>query len=122
MSPETARMIERLPIEIGRQYTFFCEVQEEYKPPQERLRRFTGTLVTVLRQDENDWFEPYMENGELIEPDVSMSFTVRAKDGTEFSVHEEEINDWDRDLGQYFWTDATYGPDHSTMFLNNERK
>ena len=123
MSPETARNIERPPIIVGNQYTFFAEMQQEYEPAEKRMRRFTGTLVTVLRVNEDtDWFEPFEENGELVEPEVSKSFFVRAKDGSEFCVHEEEINDWDRDLGQYFWPDATYGPDHDTLFLGNEER
>jgi hypothetical protein len=109
MNPDTARKVERPPIVVGNYYTFFCEVQQEYEPPAKRLRRFTGQLVCVVKSHGKP------------DADSSEQYEVQAKDGTEFTVHEEEINDWDRDLGQYFWPDATYGPGHDAKFLSNER-
>ena len=35
-------------------------MQQEYEPAENRMRRFTGTLVTALRVNEDtDWFEPF---------------------------------------------------------------
>jgi hypothetical protein len=110
MTPNEARAVARPTIKIGDSYVFYCEVQEEYKPAAERLRNFTGQLVTVLT---------VVPTGD---PDASTLYHVRAYTGDrEFDAHEEELNGWDRDLGQYFWPDATYGPERSSMFLANER-
>jgi hypothetical protein len=94
-------------VRIGGIYPFYAEVQEEYKPAEERLRRFTGTLVEVLAErHEGD--------------EGSLTFLVRAHDGTEFDAHPEEINGWDYALNQFFWNDGRYGKSHSTDFLGNE--
>lgn len=111
MTPDEARAVERPTIEVGGTFEFYCEVQQEYEPPEQRLRRFTGQAVTVLRQlgpDEHD-------------PDNSPAYEVQAADGTTFTAHEEELNGWDRDLGQFFWPDGTYGPNHDRQFLANEQ-
>jgi hypothetical protein len=94
---------------VGDVCTFYSEVRQEYEPAEKRLRRFTGQNVTVITA--------------LGKPDVDSSeqYTVRAADGTEFTAWWEELSGWDLALGQFFWPDATYGPDHSTEFLCNER-
>lgn len=96
-------------IEIGKSYTFYCEMQQEYEAPESRLRRFTGTEVAVLCED----FNRDTESGK--------GYIVRAHDGTEFGVHAEEINGWDYERDQFFWSDGTYGKSHSDEFLSNER-
>ena len=89
---------------------FYCEAQQDYYPPEARLRRFTGQPVAVLaelpRQDQ----------------DSSLMFQVRAADGTVFEAHEEELNGWDHDRGQFFWSDGTYGHQHDRTFLINETR
>lgn len=114
MTHEQARSIGRPVIEVGRSYEFFCEVQQDYVPPRERLRQYTGQIVEVVAIEnhpgDKDWDDEFSER----------TFKVRASDGREFSVHEAELNGWDRDLGQYFWEDATYGPNHDKTFLVNE--
>lgn len=96
-------------IKIGGIYPFYSEVQEEYKPSEERLRRFTGTLVRVVKLDtERD-------------TDSGIGYVVQAWDGTEFSCHTEEINGWDYSLDQFFWNDGRYGKKHGEQFLCNER-
>lgn len=96
-------------IVVGHRYPFYCEMQQEYLPPEERMRRFTGQDVKVVAA--------------LGAPDEmgSPQFTVRTDDDSEFTAQEEELNGWDLALGQYFWPDATYGPNHDTTFLVNER-
>ena len=95
-------------IRVGDVREFYSEVQEEYEPPEKRLRRFTGQTVTVIGRP-------------VDAADETTMFTVRADDGTEFEVHAEEIDGWDFEQGQYFWPDGTWGPDHDTRFLVNER-
>lgn len=129
MSVEEARAVTRAPIEVGKQYEFYAEMQQDYEPSEKRMRNYTGQTVTVVRalrgqnepDPETDWFEPYEENGELIEPEVSKGFVVRAHDGFEFHALEEELDGWDRDLGQFFWPDGTFGWNHDTTFLVNEQ-
>lgn len=116
MDIETARMIERPPIKVGEQYTFYSTVQQEYEPPEKRLRNYTGKLVVVIGIEHDvgspDW-----------NPDESeRMFKVRATNGFEFVTYESELNGWMVDTGQFFWPDATYGPDHDTQFLANERQ
>jgi hypothetical protein len=107
---------------VGESYEFYAEMQQDYDPPEQRMRNYTGQKVKVLSVNtDTDWFEPYEENGELVRPEVSKSFIVRAEDGFEFCAMEEELDGWDKDLGQYFWPDGTHGPDHSKRFLVNER-
>jgi hypothetical protein len=93
---------------VGDVCTFYSEVQQEYESPEDRLRRFTGQEVTVI--------------AELGKPDVDSSeqFTVRASDGTEFTAWSEELSGWDLALGQFFWPDGTFGPEHRRDFLVNE--
>jgi hypothetical protein len=112
---EDARKVERADIVVGNQYEFYAEMRQDYEPPEQRMRNYTGQTVLVVRPlnaDESDWFEPYEENGELIEPEVSRGFIVRSDDGFEFCALEEELNGWDKDLGQFYNPDGTYGPDH----------
>lgn len=122
MTAEQARLVVRDEIVPGNRYPFYAELQEDYHPGN-RMRNYTGQQVTVLRVNEDsDWFEPYTDDsGELIEPEVSKTFIVRADDGFEFTAMEEELNGWDHDLGQFFWPDGTHGHDHDTRFLANER-
>ncbi len=108
MNVEDARKIERPPIVVGREYTFFAEMQEEYEPEHKRMRNYTGKLVTVLEVEKAD-------------SDATL-YKVMARDGFVFSAQQEEINDWDRDLGQYFWPDATWGPEHDTFAIINEEQ
>lgn len=132
MNIESARRIERAPIEIGRQYPFFAEMQQEYEPPEKRMRNYTGQLVTVIAWTNKAEFEEQeaaireeVRNGQWpsfdeAEREFGPRYLVRAKDGFEFEAQIEELNDWDRDLGQFFWPDATYGPRHDRAFLSNE--
>lgn len=108
MTIEQAREMGRPVIEIGKRYEFHCEIQQEYEPSAKRLRRFTGQRVLVI------------EAMPAEDADSSNMFRVRADDGTEFEAWQEELNGWDRDLGQFFWEDATYGPNHDKTFLVNE--
>lgn len=114
MTIEDARRIERAPIEIGRQYTFFSTMQQEYEPPEKRIRSHTGKLVRVVRvtrdYDALDW----ADNPERM-------FNVRAANGFEFAAWETELNGFMCDTGQYFWPDATWGPEHDAFALSNER-
>jgi hypothetical protein len=93
----------------GETYPFYCEVQQEYEPAHKRLRRYTGTLVKVLRQDRKR------------DEEAGTGWIVRAWDGCEFSANEEEIDGWDYALDQFFWIDGTYGKGHAHTFLSNER-
>lgn len=121
MTPEEARAIERAPVRPGECRPFYCEVQEDYEPPEKRLRRFTGQCVTVVRNLERREYDgPGPDDQHDDDFETSRMFVVRAKDGTEFHAHVEELNGWDYDLGQFFWPDGTYGPDHDTRFLANE--
>lgn len=106
MTFEEADAVERPAIVPGGKYTFYSEMQQEYEPPEKRLRQFTGQTVEVLSEQHTpntntDWCE-----------DDSILYTVQASDGTIFTATMEELNGWDYDLGQYFWPDGTYGPDH----------
>lgn len=99
-----------VPILVDQTYEFHAEMQEEYLPAGQRMRNYTGTMVTVL-------------SGPLPKDDEGMSeyFKVRTHDGRELVVAEEEINGFGKALGQYFWPDGTYGPDRCSDFLRNER-
>lgn len=125
MTVDQARAVTREPIEVGKEYEFYAEMQQDYDPPAKRMRNYTGQKVTVVRplrglgepDSESDWFEPTEDE----QPEVSRGYIVRAADGREFTALEEELDGWDRDLGQFFWPDGTYGWDHDTHFLGNER-
>lgn len=102
------------PIVVGQQHEFFAEMQEAELPAHERMRNYTGQMVTVISKadaslDAQD------------DPETSDFFLVRAQDGREFTAAEEELNGWGKALGQYFWPDGTYGPDRDTAYLSNER-
>jgi len=99
-------------IEIGKSYPFYAEMQQEYEPPENRMRRFTGTQVEVLSTYDDE---------AAIEGEEHQTYRVRAWDGTEFHAQPEEINGWDYALDQFFWHDATYGKGHRPDFLCNER-
>src|SRR3954471_14037625 len=112
MNMEDARSIERPPIKVGEQHTFYSTMQQEYLPVEKRMRNYTGKLVTVvrpLREDEYDFEGDHM-------------FLCRASDGFEFSALEDEINGFMVDTGQFFWPDATWGHDHDTSALANEKE
>jgi hypothetical protein len=97
-------------IEVGNSYEFYAEMQQDYEPAEKRMRNYTGQMVMVLalEQERNDEEQPLL-------------YKVRAVDGREFTAQEEELNGWDYALGQYFWSDGSYGPDHDTRFLCNEK-
>lgn len=119
MNLEEAYAVERPDIVVGNQYEFYAEMRQEYEPPEKRMCKYTGQTVTVVRPlsaDESDWFEPYIDEANvLIEPEVSRGFIVRADDGFEFTALEEELNGWDKDLGQFYNPDGTYGPNKETL-------
>lgn len=108
---DTARAIERPAIRVGERYEFYSTMQQEYLPPGERIRNYTGQMVTVIGGDER----------EFVSDEDDVMFKVRADDGFEFNAWDDELNGWFRDTGQFFWPDATYGPDHDRTFLSNER-
>jgi hypothetical protein len=84
---------------IGNKYEFVSEMEQEYLPAEERMNRYTGQTVTVLREQGPD--ERDAETGR--------GFHVRADDGEEFVANEEEINGWDKALGQFFGPSGIYG-------------
>lgn len=131
MNFDDARRIERVPVKIGEQCEFYATVQQEYEPTEKRLRNYTGQLVTVVAwENEDEWREQEAQIEEEIaagehkdeepERDVEPTYKVRAKDGFEFSAYESELNDWHKDTGQFFWPDATWGPEHDDFALVNE--
>lgn len=99
------------PIAVGGEYEFFSELQQAEMPEQERMRNYTGQTVTVLA-------------GPLPKDDEEGSdlFKICAADGREFEAFEEELNGWNKALGQYFWPDGTYGPQKDKKYLVNETK
>lgn len=122
MTPDEARAVERPPIVVGKSYEFYAEMQQGGDPPATRMRNYTGQQVTVirnLRRDEYDGPGPDDKDDDAYE--TSRAFIVRAENGQEFTALLEELNGWDRDLGQFFWPDGTHGPDHDRSFLANER-
>jgi len=113
MNHKDALRIERPPIEVGRSYTFYSTMQEEYVPEKEcRMRTYTGKLVQVLAHSNADY-----ANEEGYEP----MYRVLAHNGFEFDAYEGELNGWFCDTGQYFWPDATWGPEHDDFALSNEK-
>jgi len=113
MSYDDAQKIERPPIIAGNQYTFYSTMQEEYMPPEKRMRNYTGKLVTVIEHSNAN-----LEGEEGYEP----MFRVRAANGFEFDAYEGELNGWFCDTGQFFWPDATWGHDHNEFALANEKQ
>lgn len=108
---ESAEAADEFPqIIVEGTYEFYAEMQQEERPPHERMRNYTSQTVTVLE--------------ELLSDDAEGSklFKVRAADGREFEAFEEELNGWNKALGQYFWPDGTYGPGKDKTYLSNERK
>lgn len=97
-------------IVVGQAFEFHAEMQEAQLPACERMRNYTGQKVVVISGPEpkND-------------PEQSDCFVVRAADGREFTATEEELNGWDKALGQFFWPDGTFGTSHERTFLCNER-
>lgn len=91
---DEAHAKKRPTIVVGSSYPFYSEVEQEYEPADQRLRRYTGQCVRVLGVEEKD------------DPDNSQTYMVRAADGREFTAWEEELNGWDFDLGQYFKPEA----------------
>lgn len=101
------------PIVVGQEYEFHAEMQESELPAGERMRNYTGQKVVVISGPEKD------DEGD---PELSAYYKVRAADGREFTAAEEELNGWDKALGQFFWADGTYGPDRDTRYLSNEKR
>lgn len=101
-------LVEPLP---GAMHRFYSEMQEEYLPEEQRLRRFTGKPVTIIAKLENE-FEC---------EETSAMYLVRAEDGTEFAAWWEELSGWDYQLDQFFWPDGTFGKNRDETFLVNER-
>jgi hypothetical protein len=90
------------------------------------MRNYTGKLVTVLRQTNEDECradDEAIARGEIKEEERESEplFQVRAANGFEFEAWEGELNGWFKDTGQFFWPDATWGPEHDTFALANER-
>lgn len=95
---------------IGNEYEFYAEMQQAQLPVHERMRNYTSQKVTVIA-------------GPLPkDPETSDLFIVRAADGRKFEAYEEELNGWDKALGQYFWPDGAFGPERDLQFLCNEGK
>jgi len=93
---------------IGNEYEFYAEMQQAELPHHERMRNYTSQKVTVIA-------------GPLPkDPETSDLFIVQAADGREFEAYEEELDGWDKALGQYFWPDGAYGPERDLRFLCNE--
>lgn len=113
MNHEDAHKIERPPIVAGNQYTFYSTMQQEYEPPEKRMRNYTGKLVTALKHSNADCKD---------EEGYEAMFLVRAGDGFEFEAYEGELNGWFSDTGQFFWPDATWGHNHDTFALSNEKE
>jgi hypothetical protein len=115
MTPQEARAVERVTIVPGESYEFYAEMEQEYEPPEKRMRNYTGQMVMVVRnlrgRDDpeseydgpgpNDVVDYEAEDGPGCF-EVSRAFIVRTADGTEFTAMEEELNGWDKDLGQFF--------------------
>src|SRR3954463_4750072 len=99
MNIEDARKIERAPVKIGEQRTFYSTMQQEYEHGK-RLRDYTGKLVTVVGQVVRE------------DPDDELMFNVKAADGFLFVAYEGELDGFICDSGQFFWPDATWGHDH----------
>ena len=97
-------------IVVGQQYEFHSEMQEAELPAPERIRNYTGQTVTVISGPEPK-----------DDPENSDFFVVQAADGRQFTAAEEELNGWDKALGQFFWPDGTYGPNRDGTFLGNEK-
>jgi hypothetical protein len=114
LTGDEARNILRRKILVDQRYTFFCEMQQEYEPVEERMRNYTGQQVTVIAREWGPWEDKWTRDDSII-------YKVRADNGFEFLANEEELNGWDRDLGQYFWPDGTWGPDRKRDFIGNER-
>ena len=121
LSSAEAHNVYRPTIAIGKEYEFYCEVQQVDEPADRRLRRYTGQAVTVVRHLTRDEYDGPGPDDPDEAFDVSRMFVVRAADSVEFEAHAEELNGWDRDLGQYFNADGTYGPGRETWALANER-
>ena len=97
------------PIVVGREYEFHAEMQQAELPAHERMRNYTSQKVTVISGPEPK-----------DDPETSDHFTVRASDGRVITAAKEELNGWDKALGQFFWPDGTYGPDRERTYLANE--
>lgn len=130
MTIEDAHKIERPPIVVGQQYTFYSTMQQEHEPPEQRIRNYTGKLVTVIRwTNEDEWLaEQTLIAQEIadgadaneVAREVEPMFLVRASNGFEFDAWQGELNGWFCDTGQFFWPNATWGPKHDTFALSNE--
>ena len=86
-------------IEIGKEYEFVSEVEQETLPADERLCRFTGQKARVLRllgPDEND-------------PENSPLYEIEFPDGTKAHAWQEELDGWDKAKGQFFGPSGRWG-------------
>jgi len=79
-----------VPIVIGQEYEFVSEVEEETTPLPERLRQYTGQKALVLSLAEHN------------DPENSTLYNVRFADGRVAQAWEDELNGWDKALGQFF--------------------
>lgn len=109
---ETGAEFPPIPVIVGWKYEFYAEMQQAEMPEHARMRNYTGQTVIVvsgpLPRDDDD--------------EISDLFKIRAADGREFEVFEEELNGWNKARGQYFWPDGAYGPDRSAAYLGNETR
>lgn len=87
-------------VEVGGVYTFYAEMMQEYEPPEQRMRNYTGQEVKV---------EECLWPGEDEDEGTSARFRVRARDGFEFEAMEEELNGWDKALGQFYGPSGIWG-------------
>lgn len=102
--------------------TFYSEVLQETLPASERLCRFTGQDVTIVRNlrgyhdadaeydgpGPDDVVDHTAEDGPGFFP-VSRQYLVRAADGTVFAAMVEELNGWDYERGQFYNAAGEYG-------------
>lgn len=86
-----------VPIIIGQEYEFVSEVQELELPDGERLRNYTGQKALVLSLDEDN------------DPENSLLYRVRFADGREALAWDEELNGWDKTLGQFYGPSGGWG-------------
>jgi len=83
-------MTNTVQIVIGKEYEFVSEVEETGTEPGLRLRSYTGQMALVLSLVEDN------------DPDNSPLYNVRFADGREAQAWEEELNGWDKALGQFY--------------------
>jgi hypothetical protein len=126
MTPDEARKVTRPQPRAGDRCVFYSEMLHETVDSHGRwflVRDYTGQEVTVVRhlRGVNDPAPEYDGPGEDDVEDhdadeggkgwfeCSRGYIVRALDGREFMVHVEEIDGWDRDLGQFYGPSGVWG-------------